>query len=138
MISMDYGGGYGSTASAGKFAASGGGLKGTYRSSFEIIASSVLAGGKQIEVDVKFSGGKMTKSPFDFGFALPVKIKGSEKLKFDMIKPSSFLGTIQGSHGASFFSRSKPTVYDYNMMITITSEGVTENKEFKMRLYHHG
>jgi hypothetical protein len=138
MISMDYGGGFGSTASTGKFAASGGGLKPTYRSYFEVIASSALGGGKEIEVDVKFSGGKMTKSPFDFGFTLPVKIKGSDKRKFDMIKPSSFLGTIQGSHGASFFSRSKPTVYDYTMTVSITSEGKTENKDFKMRLYHHG
>jgi hypothetical protein len=24
------------------------------------------------------------------------------------------------------------------MTVSITSEGVTENKEFKMRLYHHG
>jgi hypothetical protein len=48
------------------------------------------------------------------------------------------LGTIQGSHGSSLFSRSKATVYDYTMTVVITSEGVTENKEFKMRLYHHG
>ena len=138
MIAMDYGGGYGSTASAGKFAKSGGPFPNTFRSSFEVIASSALAGGKEIEVDVKFSGGKMTQSPFDFGFTLPVKIKGGDKKKFDMGKPSTFLGTIQGSHGASLFSRSKATVYDYTMTITITSEGVTENKEFKMRLYHHG
>ena len=135
MISMDYGGGF---ASSGKFAASGDPFKNNYRSSFEVIASSALAGGKEIEVDVKFSGGKMTKSPFDFGFTLPVKIKGGEKKKFDMIKPSSFLGTIQGSHVASLFSRSKATTYDYTMTITITSEGVTETKEFKMRLYHWG
>jgi hypothetical protein len=138
MISMDYGGGYGSKASTGKFAASGDPFKNNYRSSFEVIASSALAGGKQIEVDIKFSGGKMTQSPFDFGFTLPVKIKGGEKKKFDMIKASSFLGTIQGSHGASTWSHSKATVYDYTMTVSITSEGVTENKEFKMRLYHHG
>lgn len=138
MISMDYGGGYGSTASTGKFAASGGSLPNTYRSSFEIIASSALAGGKQIEVDVKFSGGKMTQSPFDWGFTLPIKIKGGEKKKFDMTKPSTFLGTIPGQHGGGLFSHSKDTRYDYTMTITITSEGVTENKEFKMRLYHHG
>jgi len=138
MIAMDYGGGYGSTASAGKFAASGGPFPNTFRSSFEVIASSALAGGKEIEVDVKFSGGKMTKSPFDFGFTLPIKIKGGEKKKFDMGKPSSFLGTIQGQHGGNIFKHSKATVYDYTMTIAITSEGVTENKEFKMRLYHHG
>jgi len=138
MIAMDYGGGYGSTASAGKFAASGGPFPNTFRSSFEVIASSALAGGKEIEVDVKFSGGKMTKSPFDFGFTLPIKIKGGEKKKFDMGKPSSFLGTITGQHGGGLFSHSKATVYDYTMTIAITSEGVTENKEFKMRLYHHG
>lgn len=134
MISMDYGGGF---ASAGKFAASGDPFKNNYRSSFEVIASSALAGGKEIEVDVKFSGGNMTKSPFDFGFTLPVKIKGGDKKKFDMTKPSTFLGTIQGSHGASFFSRSKATIYDYTMTVSITSEGVTENKEFKMRLYKY-
>ena len=55
-----------------------------------------------------------------------------------MSKPSSFLGTIPGSHGASTWSHSKATVYDYTMTVSITSEGVTENKEFKMRLYHHG
>ena len=138
MISMNYGGGYGSTASDGKFAASGAPFKNNYRSSFEVIASSALAGGKQIEVDIKFSGGKMTQSPFDFGFTLPVKIKGGEKKKFDMTKPSTFLGTIPGQHGASTWSHSKATVYDYTMTVSITSEGVTENKEFKMRLYHCG
>jgi hypothetical protein len=55
-----------------------------------------------------------------------------------MSKPSTFLGTIPGSHGASLFSRSKATVYDYTMTVSVTSEGKTENKEFKMRLYHHG
>jgi hypothetical protein len=138
MISMNYGGGYGSTSTDGKFAASGAPFKNNYRSSFEVIASSALAGGKQIEVDIKFSGGKMTQSPFDFGFTLPVKIKGGEKKQFNMTKPSSFLGTIPGQHGASLFSRSKATVYDYTMTVSITSEGVTENKEFKMRLYHCG
>lgn len=138
MISMNYGGGYGSTASAGKFAASGDPFKNNYRSSFEVIASSALAGGKEIEVDVKFSGGKMTQSPFDFGFTLPVKIKGGEKKKFDMTKPSTFLGTIPGQHGGNFWSRSKSTNYDYTMTVSITSEGKTENKEFKMRLYHCG
>ena len=138
MIAMDYGGGYGSTATTGKFAASGGPFPNTYRSSFEVIASSALAGGKQIEVDVKFSGGKMTSSPFDFGFTLPIKIKGGEKKKFEMTKPAAFLGTITGQNGGGLFSHSKATVYDYTMTITITSEGVTENKEFKMRLYHHG
>ena len=138
MISMNYGGGYGSTASAGKFAASGDPFKNNYRSSFEVIASSALAGGKEIEVDVKFSGGKMTQSPFDFGFTLPVKIKGGEKKKFDMTKPSTFLGTIPGQHGGNFWSRSKSTNYDYTMTVSITSEGKTENNEFKMRLYHCG
>jgi hypothetical protein len=138
MIAMDYGGGYGSTASAGKFAKSGGPFPNTFRSSFEVIASSALAGGKEIEVDVKFSGGKMTKSPFDFGFTLPVKIKGGDTKKFDMSKPSTFLGTITGQYGGDFFSRSKPSVYDYTMTVSITSEGKTENKDFKMRLYHHG
>jgi hypothetical protein len=138
MISMNYGGGYGSTSTDGKFAASGAPFKNNYRSSFEVIASSALAGGKQIEVDIKFSGGKMTQSPFDFGFTLPVKIKGGEKKQFNMTKPSSFLGTIPGQHGGSLFSHSKATVYDYTMTVSITSEGVTENKEFKMRLYHCG
>jgi hypothetical protein len=138
MISMNYGGGYGSTSTDGKFAASGAPFKNNYRSSFEVIASSALAGGKQIEVDIKFSGGKMTQSPFDFGFTLPVKIKGGEKKQFNMTKPSSFLGTIPGQHGGGLFSHSKATVYDYTMTVSITSEGVTENKEFKMRLYHCG
>lgn len=137
MISMDYGGKGDSKSTAGKFAASGGPFPNTYRSSFEIIASSALAGGKQIEVDVKFSGGKMTSSPFDWGFTTPVKIKGGEKKKFDMTKPSTFLGTLPGENGGGWFSKSKPSMYDYTMTISITSEGVTENKEFKMRLYNH-
>jgi hypothetical protein len=138
MIAMDYGGGYDSTSTAGKFAASGGPFKNNFRSSFEVIASSALAGGKEIEVDVKFSGGKITQSIFDFGFTTPVKIKGGDKKKFDMGKPSTFLGTIPGQHGGGLFSHSKSTNYDYTMTVSITSEGVTENKEFKMRLYHHG
>ena len=138
MISMDFGGGYGSTATTGKFAASNDPFKNNYRSSFEVIASSALAGGKEIEVDVKFSGGKMTSSPFDWGFTTPVKIKGGDKKKFDMTKPAAFLGTITGQYGGGLFSHSKATMYDYTMTISITSEGKTETKEFKMRLYHHG
>ena len=80
----------------------------------------------------------MTQSPFDFGFTTPVKIKGGDKKKFDMTKPSSFLGTITGEHGGGFLRNSKPSMYDYTMTVSLTSEGVTENKEFKMRLYHHG
>jgi hypothetical protein len=133
MISMDYGGGF---STAGKFAASGNPFANTYRSSFEIIASSALAGGKEIEVDVKFSGGKMTQSPFDWGFPVPVKIKGGDTKKFQMTKPSTFLGTLPGRHGAGLFSRSKATVYDFTMSIIITSEGKTETKEFKMRFYN--
>jgi hypothetical protein len=55
-----------------------------------------------------------------------------------MTKPSTFLGTIPGQNGGGLFSHSKSTNYDYTMTVSITSEGVTENKEFKMRLYHHG
>lgn len=133
MISMDYGGGF---STAGKFAASGNPFANTYRSSFEVIASSALAGGKEIEVDIKFSGGKMTQSPFDFGFTLPVKIKGGDTKKFQMTKPSTFLGTLPGRHGAGLFSSSKATVYDFTMSIIVTSEGKTETKEFKIRFYN--
>lgn len=133
MISMDYGGGF---STAGKFAASGNPFSNTYRSAFDIIASSALAGGKEIEVDIKFSGGKMTQSPFDFGFTLPVKIKGGDTKKFQMTKPSAFLGTLPGRHGAGLFSSSKATVYDFTMSIIITSEGKTETKEFKIRFYN--
>ncbi len=133
MISMDYGGGF---STAGKFAASGNPFSNTYRSAFDIIASSALAGGKEIQVDIKFSGGKMTQSPFDFGFTLPVKIKGGDTKKFQMTKPSAFLGTLPGRHGAGLFSSSKATVYDFTMSIIITSEGKTETKEFKIRFYN--
>lgn len=138
MIAMDYGDGYDSTSTKGKFAKSGGPFANTFRSSFEVIASSALAGGKEIEVDVKFSGGAMTQSPFDFGLTTPVKIKGGDTKKFDMSKPSTFLGTIPGQHGGGLFSHSKSTNYDYTMTVSVTSEGKTENKEFKMRLYNHG
>jgi hypothetical protein len=138
MISMDFGDGYGSTSTKDKFAASGDPFKNNFRTSFEVIASSELAGTNEIEVDVKFSGGKMIQSPFDWGFTTPVKIKGGEKKTFSMTKFAPFLKTIQGQYGGDFWSRSKATMYDYTMTVVISSAGKSENKEFKMRLYHHG
>jgi hypothetical protein len=138
MISMDFGDGYNSTSTKDKFAASGDPFKNNFRSSFDVIASSGLAGTKEIEVDIKFSGGKMTQSPFDFGFTTPVKNKGGEKKTFSMTKFAPFLKTIQGQYGGDFWSHSKATMYDYTMTIVVTSDGKSENKEIKMRLYHHG
>jgi hypothetical protein len=137
MISMDYGGGYGSTASAGKFAASNDPLTSTFRSYFDVIASAALTGNKQITVDIKFSNGGITSSPFDFGVTFPVTLKENETKRFDISKPSSYLNRLAGQHGGGLFSHSSPTVYNYTMSIIVSDGTKTETKDFTMRLYNH-
>jgi hypothetical protein len=131
MISMDYGGGYGSTASKDKFAASNDPLTSTYRSYFDVIAGL----GADVTVDVTFSGG-MSQSPFNFG-GLPATIKKGAKQRFDMTSASSYLKGLPGQHGGGLFSHSSPTVYNFTMSIKVTDGKTTENKDFTMRIYNH-
>ena len=92
MMAADYGAGYGSTSTAGKFAASGDPFTKTYRTYFEVIASSGLTGQKEITVDIKFTGG-ITQPIWDFGFVLPVKIKAGETKRFEMKTPLMLMWT---------------------------------------------
>ena len=136
MISMDYGGGYGSKASRGKFAASGDPFTATFRSYFDVIASAALTGNKEITVDVKFSNG-MTNSPFDFGVSFPATLKENETKRFNMTAPSAYLKGLQGQHGGGIFSHSSGTEYNYTMTISVSDGTKTETKDFTMRLYNH-
>jgi hypothetical protein len=138
MLSMDYGGGYGSKASAGKFAAPGNEFAAAFRSYFDVIASSGLTGTQKITVDIKFSGGGVTNSIFDFGVSLPATLDKGETKRFDMSKPSAYLNSLAGQHGGGLFSHSKPTEYNFTMSIIVTdSNGKTENKDFTIKLYNH-
>lgn len=134
MIYQDYGGGYSSTASNGKFAASGNPYGNTFQTYFEVVA-----GPKDVNVDLKFSGG-LNKSIWDFGFSTPVVVKANETKRFDMTKPSSYLGTIQGQHGGGIFSHSSGTDYDFTMTVSVaaTDASKTETKDFTFHLFHHG
>lgn len=134
-ICQDYGGGYSSTASNGKFAPSGDPFKGIYRGWVDIVA-----GAKDIVVDFAFKDG-LTKSIWNMGPTLPATIKANDTLRFKLDVPSPYLGQIRGQYGGGLFSRSKGSMYDYVMTITIKdndANGKTESKDFRGRLYHHG
>ena len=138
MIAMDYGGGYGSKASAGKFAAPGNEYASGFRNYFDVIASSGLTGTNNIKVDIKFTGGGITQSIFDFGVSLPVTLNKGETKRFDMSKPAAYLNGLAGQHGGGLFSHSKPTEYNFTMSIIVTdSNGKSENKDFTIKLYNH-
>ena len=136
-IGMDYGGGYGSQASAGKLAAPGNSLSNTFKTYFEVICSSDLAGATYIDVDVRFKGG-ISSSPFNFGFTTPARIQAGKTLRFPMDAPSSYLNGLPGQHGGGLLSHSSPTLYDFTMSIIVTdSSGKSESKDYSMRIYNH-
>ena len=137
MIGMDYGGGYGSTATDGTFAPPGNDYANTFRTYFDVIASSGLTGNKEITVDIKFSGG-VTQSIWDFGFSLPIKIKAGETKRFDIKTPSSYLKGLPGQHGGGLFSHSKETGYDFTFSIIVSDGTKTENKDYTVHLFNHG
>ena len=136
MMAADYGGGYGSTASAGKFAASGDPFTKTFRTWFDVIGSAELTGNKQITVDVKFTGA-LNQSIWDFGFTLPVTLKANETKRFKMDTPSAYLKTLKGQHGGGLFSHSKATDYVFTFSVIITDGTKTENKDFTFKLFNH-
>ena len=136
MIGMDFGGGYGSAAKGDIFAAPGNDYSNTFRTYFEVIASSGLTGNKEITVDIKFTGG-VTQSIWDFGFELPVKIKAGETKRFDLKTPSSYFKGLAGSHGGGIFSHSKPTEYDFTFSIIVSDGTKTENKDFTVHIYKY-
>lgn len=135
-MASDYGGGYGSTSTTGKFAASGGDWSKTYRNWFDVIASAGLTGAKEITVDVKFTGA-VNQSIWDFGFSLPVTLKANETKRFDMTKASDYLKKLAGQHGGGLFSHSSPTVYDFSFSIIVSDGTKTENKDYTFRLHNH-
>ena len=137
MMAANYGAGYGSTSSAGKFAASGEPYTRTYRTYFEVIASSGLTGKKEISVDIKFTGA-VNQSIWDFGFALPVKIKAGDTKRFEMKTASSYLKGLKGQHGGNFFNHSKASEYAFTFSIIISDGTKTENKDFTFKLWNHG
>jgi hypothetical protein len=133
MIGMDYGGGYGSQASAGKFAAPGNDYGKTFQTYFEIVA-----GPKDVNVDLKFSGG-VNQSIWDYGFSIPVVVKANETKRFDINKPSTYLNKLSGQHGGGLFSHSSPTEYDFTMTVSVsaTDNSKTESKDFTFHLWNH-
>ena len=136
MMAADYGSGYGSTSTAGKFAASGDPFTKTFRTWFDVIGSAELTGTKEITVDIKFTGA-VNQSIWDFGFSLPVKLKANETKRFKMDTPSAYLKTLAGQHGGGLFSRSKATEYVFSFSIIVSDGTKTENKDFTFHLFNH-
>jgi hypothetical protein len=133
MIGMDYGGGYGSAASEGKFAPPGNDYGKTFQTYFEVVA-----GPKDINVDIKFSGG-INQSIWEFGISNPVVIKANQTTRFNMTKASGYFNGLAGSHGAGLFTHSKPTEYDATMTIGVsaTDNSKTESKDFTIHIYKY-
>jgi len=138
MIGMDYGAGARgkSKATTGTFAAPGNDYSNTFRTYFEVIASSGLTGNKEITVDIKFTGG-ITQPIWDFGFVLPVKIKAGETKRFELKTPTSYFKGLKGSYGAGLFSASKPSEYDFTFSIIVSDGTKTENKDFTVNIYKY-
>jgi len=138
MIGMDYGAGARgkSKATTGTFAAPGNDYSNTFRTYFEVIASSGLTGNKEITVDIKFTGG-ITQPIWDFGFVLPVKIKAGETKRFELKTPTSYFKGLKGSYGAGLFSASKPSEYDFTFSIIVSDGTKTENKDFTVHIYKY-
>jgi hypothetical protein len=138
MIGMDFNGG---NAPKDKFGACGAGnpYAKTFRTYFEVIASSALTGTKDMTVDIKFTG-KITQSPWDFGVSFPLKLKSGETKRFEMKKPSESWKKQGGLFdvGTWPFLTWKPSEYDFTMSIIVTdSAGKTENKDFTFHIYKY-
>lgn len=138
MIGMDWNGG---NAPKNQFGATGAGnpYAKTFRTYFEVIASSALTGTKDMTVDIKFTG-RITQSPWDFGVSFPLKLKSGETKRFEMKKPSEYWNKQGGIFdvGTWPFLTWKPNEYDFTMSIIVTdSAGKTENKDFTFHIYKY-
>lgn len=133
MIMQDYNGG--PNAVANKFTKASGDQGKQYVQYFDLVA-----GPKDISVDVKVTGG-FTIVPWDFGFTIPATLKANETKRFAMTSPNTqWVNKYQGNHGASFFSRSSPTGYEFEMSIIVKdmdTNGKTENKNFTGYIWKH-
>ena len=128
MIGMDYNGG---GAPPNAFGAPGNDYTKTFRTYFEVIASSGLTGKKEITVDIKFTGG-VNQSIWDFGFALPVKIKAGDTKRFDLKVPTAYFKGFKGGK-----RKRKPAEYDFTFSIIISDGTKTENKDFTVHIYKY-
>jgi hypothetical protein len=130
MIGMDWNGG---NAPPNAFGATGAGnpYAKTFRTYFEVIASSGLTGKKEITVDIKFSGAG-NQSIWDFGFALPVTIKAGDTKRFDLKVPSAYFKGFKGGR-----RKRKPAEYDFTFSIIISDGTKTENKDFTVHIYKY-
>ena len=128
MIGMDYNGG---GAPPNAFGAPGNDYTKTFRTYFEVIASSGLTGKKEITVDIKFTGG-VNQSIWDFGFALPVKIKAGDTKRFDLTVPTAYFKGFKGGK-----RKRKPAEYDFTFSIIISDGTKTENKDFTVHIYKY-
>jgi hypothetical protein len=137
MIGMDYSGG---GAASGKFAACGNEYQKTFRTYFEVIASSALTGTKDMTVDLKFTG-RATESPWDFGVTFPFKLKSGETKRFEMKNPSAYWKKQGGQYdtGTWPFRTWHASEWDFTMSIIVTDgAGKTENKDFTFHIYKYG
>jgi hypothetical protein len=127
MIGMDYNG---AGASANAFGPPGNAFAKTFRTYFEVIASSELTGNKEVTVDVKFTGA-MTQPVWDFGFPLPIKIKAGETRRFNLKTPTPSFKGLRGKH------KRKPTEYIFTFSVIVTDGTKTENKDYTVRIYKY-
>jgi hypothetical protein len=128
MIGMDYNG---AGAPPNGFGAPGNDYSNTFRTYFEVIASSGLTGKKEITVDIKFSGA-FNQSIWDFGFATPVKIKAGDTKRFDLKVPSAYFKGFKGGR-----RKRKPAEYDFTFSIIVSDGTKTENKDFTVHIYKY-
>jgi hypothetical protein len=128
MIGMDYNG---AGAPPNGFGPPGNDYSKTFRTYFEVIASSGLTGKKEVTVDIKFSGA-FNQSIWDFGFALPVKIKAGDTKRFDLKVPSAYFKGFKGGK-----NKRKPAQYDFTFSIIVSDGTKTENKDFTVHIYKY-
>lgn len=128
MIGMDYNG---AGAPPNGFGPPGNDYSKTFRTYFEVIASSGLTGKKEITVDIKFTGA-FNQSIWDFGFALPVKIKAGDTKRFDLKVPTAYFKGFKGGR-----RKRKPAEYDSTFSIIISDGTKTENKDFTVHIFKY-
>jgi len=131
-LANDYNGGF---APKDKFGTAGDPWRNNFSSYFDVVV-----GPKDISVTVESTSG-YTQLPFNFGFTLPITLKANETKRFEMVNANpAWVNGNAGNDGGGWFRRSRPSVTDWTMKITvkdIDTNGKSESKDFKWRTHKY-
>lgn len=134
MILQDFNGGPNGVSN--KFSKSGGDFGTQFISYFDVVA-----GPKDIIVDVKVSGG-FAIVPWNLGVSTPITLKANETKRFTTTDPNTqWVNNYGGTHSSGFLGfGSSGTEYDFTLSIIVTdgdTNGKTENKNFTGHIWKY-